>query len=222
VRVADVFDDPDTLLDVVNRQQPISLIYGKAGYEKTGAPKHGFASTGLFGTIHLRLLDASATLCRMERQYPPFGQIPGPVFGQHRLSARTADTLLSIGNFRAYPSGLLACLHTVTRDGRLFDVSYSFEPQRVAGPRQLDVWARYEGGWLPGGSAVAPEVASVSRNKDSGIEARSYELWFAIDPQRAADAVTVAASWPEASIRTATVTLPAADLRLAAVLAMEL
>ena len=42
VRVENVFDDPGGLLETLNRRAPFNLIYGKAGYEKSGGAEPWF------------------------------------------------------------------------------------------------------------------------------------------------------------------------------------
>lgn len=42
VKVENVFDDPDGLIDLVDRRAPHGLIYGKSGYEKAGGAEPWF------------------------------------------------------------------------------------------------------------------------------------------------------------------------------------
>ena len=50
----------------------------------------------------------------MERQYPPFGQIPGPLPTSLHIIRQAPRAALSLTSFQVLPTGLLASLRTST------------------------------------------------------------------------------------------------------------
>lgn len=115
----------------------------------------------------------------MERQYPPFGHIPGPVLACGYVVRQTSQVALSLTNFEVLSSGLLATLRTSTSDPSLFDVTYSFEAMAPGEPTQLDIWVETDrDGSRDGPGRIAANLANGSRGQDDGINSRTYALWF--------------------------------------------
>jgi hypothetical protein len=147
----------------------------------------------------------------MERQYPPFGHIPGPVLAGVYVVRQTSQVALSLTNFEVLPSGLLASL---------FDVTYSFEAMSPGEPTQLDIWVETDRGEPrdePGRTAA--NLASGSRGQDDGINSRIYTLWFPVDLSKADGALTIRLSWPDAGLDHEEVRIERADVRAALELA---
>lgn len=156
----------------------------------------------------------------MERQYPPFGHIPGPVLAGVYVVRQTAQVALSLTNFEVLPSGLLATLRTSTSDPSLSGVTYSFEAMSPGEPTQLDIWVetdRGEPGVEP--SRIAANLARGSRGQDDGIDSRTYSLWFPVELGTADRALTIQLSWPEAGLEHEEARIEPADVRAALELA---
>ena len=152
----------------------------------------------------------------MERQYPPFGHIPGPVLAGVYVIRQTSQAALSLINFEVLPTGLLATLRTSTRDTSLFDVTYSFEAMAPGEPTQLDIWVETDRGESRDEpSRIAANLASGSRGQDQGIDFRVYSLWFPIDLGDADGPLTIRLTWPEAGLELEAVTIEPADIRAA-------
>jgi hypothetical protein len=156
----------------------------------------------------------------MERQYPPFGQIPGPVLAGVYVVRQTSQVALSLTNFEVLPTGLLATLRTSTSDTSLFEVTYSFEAMSPGEPTQLDIWVDTDRGESRDEPRrIAANLARGSRGQDDGIDSRTYALWFPVDLSAADRALTIRLSWPEAGLEYEEVRIEQADARAALELA---
>jgi hypothetical protein len=152
----------------------------------------------------------------MERQYPPFGHIPGPVLAGVYVIRQTSQAALSLTNFEVLPTGLLATLRTSTRDTSLFDVTYSFEAMAPGEPTQLDIWVETDRGESRDESSrIAANLASGSRGQDDGINSRVYVLWFPVDLSAVDGALTIRLNWPEAGLGHEEARIEPADVRAA-------
>jgi hypothetical protein len=145
-----------------------------------------------------------------ERQYPPFGQIPGLVGGDHELRVNgRAQGLLS--GVLALPSGILASLWTATGDAELSGATFAFERLgEEPAPADLRVVARADDG-----AAVPASLVSGGGGQDDGTDARTYLLWFPLDVATVTDSVQVTLSWPTAGWL-ASLSLPASAVIAAA------
>jgi len=153
----------------------------------------------------------------MERQYPPFGQIPGPLPASPHIIRRTPRAALSLTGLQVLPAGLLASLRTATRDTALLDVTYSFEAMSAGEQTQLDIWV--ETSQDEAGGRIAANMANGSRGQDEGIDSRIYTLWFPVDLTETERRLTVHVTWPEADIEHETVTIEQTDIQAALSLA---
>jgi hypothetical protein len=153
----------------------------------------------------------------MERQYPPFGQIPGPLPASLYVIRQTPRAALSLTSFQVLPTGLLASLRTSTRDPALLDVTYSFEAMSAGEQTQLDIWV--ETSQDEAGGRIAANLANGSRGQDGGVDSRVYTLWFPIDLAETERALTVHLTWPEAGIEHETVAIEPIDIQAALALA---
>jgi hypothetical protein len=156
----------------------------------------------------------------MERQYPPFGQIPGPVLAGVYAVRHTPHAALSLTNFEALPTGLLASLRTSTSDTDLFDGTYSFEAMSPSESTQLDIWLEVgRGDSRTQRSRIAANLVSGHRGQDQGVESRIYVLWFPVNLGNAEGPLTIRLSWPEAGIAHDEVRITQAEIREALALA---
>lgn len=153
----------------------------------------------------------------MERQYPPFGQIPGPLPASPHIIRQTPRVALSLTSFQALPTGLLASLRTSTRDTTLLDVSYSFEAMSAGEQTQLEIWVEASPG--DGGGRTAANLANGSRGQDEGIDSRVYTLWFPVGLAEADRALTIHLAWPEAGIKNDSVAIERTEIQAALALA---
>ena len=153
----------------------------------------------------------------MERQYPPFGQIPGPLPASPHIIRQTPRAALSLTSFQVLPTGLLASLRTSTKETTLLDITYSFEAMSPGEQTQLEIWVEASQG--EDGNRVAANLANGSRGQDESIDSRVYTLWFPIHLAEIERALTVHLSWPEAGIEHETVKLQPSDLQEALALA---
>jgi hypothetical protein len=153
----------------------------------------------------------------MERQYPPFGQIPGPVPSSPHIIRQTPRAALSLTAFHVLPTGLLASMRTLTRDTALLDVTYSFEAMSAGEQTQLEVWVAASQG--DGDGRIAANLTTGSRGQDEGIDSRVYTLWFPIDLADTERALTVYLTWAEAGIERETVAIEPSDIQAALALA---
>ncbi|HJQ01802.1 MAG TPA: hypothetical protein VJ851_09385 [Jatrophihabitans sp.] len=153
----------------------------------------------------------------MERQYPPFGQIPGPIAAAPYLVRQTPQAALSLTAFQVLPSGVLVLLRTSTREPALVDARYSFEAMSADEPTQLQVWVES----APGEESrrVAANLVNGSRGQDEGVDARVFTLWFPVDLQANDGPLVLRLEWPEADIVHETVTLEPTDIRAALAIA---
>jgi hypothetical protein len=153
----------------------------------------------------------------MDRQYPPFGQIPGPLTCQRTCHSpdtaggAVADELPSASDRPACQSANLNPCPRPPRCHLLLrsDVGRRTDPARDLAPDITD----------EGGARVVANLASGSRGQDEGIDSRVYTLWFAVDLANADQALTVRVEWPEADIEHETVTLRNTDIQAGLALA---
>jgi hypothetical protein len=151
----------------------------------------------------------------MERQYPPFGHIPGPVLAGVYVVRQTSQVALSLTNFEVLPTGLLATLRTSTSDPSLFGVTYSFEAMSPGEPTQLNIWVETDRGESRDEPAdrIAANLANGNRGQDDGIDSRTYALWFPVELGTADRALTIQFSWPEAGLEHEAVIIESTDIR---------
>lgn len=102
----------------------------------------------------------------MERQYPPFGSVPGPVFGAYQLRYAGKALVVSLDSFAALDSGLLALLRLVTTKPELFDATFGFERMTPTDDTQLELSA-----WLD--TATATKVDAHLASGHHGTDRRS-------------------------------------------------
>lgn len=156
----------------------------------------------------------------MERQYPPFGHIPGPVLANVYIARQTSKAALSLTNFEALPTGLLATLRTSTSDPSLVDATYSFEAVPPGEAAQLSIWLETDRGeTMDEPVRIAANLAHGSRGQNDGIDSRVYTLWFPADLRAADGTLTIRLSWSEADLEYGEVRIEQAVVRAALELA---
>jgi hypothetical protein len=147
-----------------------------------------------------------------ERQYPPFGQIPGLVAGDHelRVNGRALGLLSCV---LALPTGILASLWTATSDAELSGATYAFERLDTdAAPTDLRVVAQID----DRDDIVPASLLDGGGGQDeAGTDARTFLLWFPLDVTGVRNRVRVTLSWPTAGWE-ASLELPASAVSAAA------
>jgi hypothetical protein len=133
----------------------------------------------------------------MERLYPPFGQIPGLVFGDVELTTTTATTAVSVAGVFAGPDGITVTLRTATRDPSLRGVEFSFEGHDQPGGH---LYIGLVSATQPGSEPIAANLIAGGRGEDDGLDARSYTLWFPVDVSNLDEDASLVLRWPEAKI----------------------
>lgn len=148
----------------------------------------------------------------VERQYPPFGQVPSLVEGDHELRLN-GPALGALSGVFALPTGILAHLWTVSASPDLAGARYAFERLDTAvDTTDLQVIARVDGST----DAVPANLVSSHGGRDeAGRDARTFQLWFPLPVQAVHETVRLALTWPAASWEAA-LDLPAAAVIAAA------
>lgn len=135
----------------------------------------------------------------MERQYPPFGHIPGSLpDAAYDFYWQAANTALSMTSFQVLPGGLLASLRVTTKDTSLVGATYAFEALSSDEPVQLVISLQSDAESAQR-QLVAANLVTGSRGQDEGTDSAIYSLWFSVELADAQQ-LTLYLSWPEAGI----------------------